>query len=204
MICNRTPSVDSMIVVSRDKQRFLARVLEQGRRDEVTYGERGRTRSATLPSGYHHVRVTVGVGHDEEDWSRAQDAVRRWRAHEGARITVTPDQAPIEEGATVLASRSFGPVVVVAPCRIVYTTVTATRFGFAYGTLPGHPEQGEEAFHVQVNEDGIVAVEIVAFSRPADLPTRLGGPLARLIQGAATKRYIEGIRAYVGGGQPNR
>jgi uncharacterized protein (UPF0548 family) len=41
--------------------------------------------------------------------------------------------------------------------------------------------------------------EIVAFSRPADLPTRLAGPLARRIQKAATKRYIDGIRAYVQG-----
>jgi uncharacterized protein (UPF0548 family) len=78
----------------------------------------------------------------------------------------------------------------------MYTTATTTRFGFAYGTLPGHPEQGEEAFHVNF-EDGQVLAEIVAFSRPADLPTRLAGPLARQVQKAATKRYIDGIRAYV-------
>jgi uncharacterized protein (UPF0548 family) len=57
-----------------------------------------------------------------------------------AGLTVTPETAPIEEGGTVVVSRNFGPVLLVAPCRIVYTTATATRFGFAYGTLPGHPE----------------------------------------------------------------
>jgi uncharacterized protein (UPF0548 family) len=102
--------------------------------------------------------------------------------------TVTPEAAPVEEGGTVVVSRSFGPVLLVAPCRIVYTTATATRFGFAYGTLPGHPEQGEEAFHVSF-EDGQVVAEIVAFSRPADLPTRLAGPLARRIQKAAIICY---------------
>jgi uncharacterized protein (UPF0548 family) len=41
--------------------------------------------------------------------------------------------------------------------------------------------------------------QIVAFSRPADLPTRLAGPLARQIQKATTKRYIAGIMASVQG-----
>jgi uncharacterized protein (UPF0548 family) len=33
-----------------------------------------------------------------------------------------------------------------APCRIVYVIDEPDRRGFAYGTLPGHPERGEEAF----------------------------------------------------------
>jgi len=120
-----------------------------------------------------HWRALVAtVGHGEADWGRAQEAIRRWRAHHGAGLTVTPETAPIEEGGTVVVSRNLGPVLLVAPCRIVYTTATATRFGFAYATLPGHPERGEEAFHVTFDDDRVVA-EIVAFSRPADLPTRL-------------------------------
>jgi uncharacterized protein (UPF0548 family) len=185
-----------VIVVSRDQQRFLAEVLERARHDQVTYDEPGGTRSNGLPSGYRHDRLAAPVGNGEADWGRAKEAIRQWRAHHGAGVTVTPERAPIEEGSTVVVSRNFGPVLLVAPCRIVYTTATATRFGFAYGTLPGHPEQGEEAFHVTF-EDGQVVAEIVAFSRPADLPTRLAGPLARQIQKTTTKRYIHGIRAYV-------
>jgi uncharacterized protein (UPF0548 family) len=188
-----------VIVVTVDQQKFLADVLERARTDEITYEERGRTRSAARPSGFRHDRLSAPVGHGQEDWSRAQDAIRLWRAHHRAGITITPAGLAIEEGSTVLASRSFGPVVVVAPCRIVYTTMTSTRFGFAYGTLPGHPEQGEEGFHVRLNDDGDIVAEILAFSRPADFPTRLAAPLARQIQKAATKRYIEGIRAYVAG-----
>jgi len=40
---------------------------------------------------------------------------------------------------------------------------------------------------------------VATFSRPADLLTRLAGALARRIQKATTKRYIDGIRSYVQG-----
>jgi hypothetical protein len=60
------------------------------------------------------------------------------------------------------------------------------------------PEQGEEAFPCHLRgrpsrgrDRGLLP--------PADLPTRLAGPLARQIQKATTKRYIDGIRAYVQG-----
>jgi uncharacterized protein (UPF0548 family) len=132
---------------------------------------------------------------------RAQDAIRTWQAHRHAGLNVTPANAALEQGRTVVVSRSVGPALIAAPCRIVYVTSSDERFGFAYGTLPGHPERGEEAFHVVQRQDGTVAVEIVVFSVHADLPTRLAGPAARLIQRVATRRYLEGIRAYVQGGK---
>jgi uncharacterized protein (UPF0548 family) len=88
-------------------------------------------------------------------------------------------------------------MTVVAPCRLVYVTDEPSRFGFAYGTLPGHPEKGEEAFHVVLGGDGAVSAEIVAFSRPNDLPTRLAGPVGRAIQVVATRRYLDGIGDHV-------
>lgn len=171
--------------------------LAQSRQQEVTYTEVGRTRSSVLPAGYHHDRVGLRVGQGDSDWQRAKDAIRSWKAHAFAGITVTPSDAPIQEGTTILASRRFGPVTIVAPCRIVYVTEEATRFGFGYGTLPGHPERGEEAFHVILGDDGTVTAEIVAFSHADDLYTRLAGPVARLIQKAATRRYLAGIGRHV-------
>jgi uncharacterized protein (UPF0548 family) len=88
-------------------------------------------------------------------------------------------------------------VVVVAPCRVVYVTNEPDRFGFAYGTLPGHPERGEEAFHVAKDDSGTVRFEIVAFSRPASAAARLGGPLSRAAQTRTTRRYVEGVLNYV-------
>jgi len=106
---------------------------------------------------------------------------------------------PVQEGTTVLASLTLGLAIVVAPCRVVYVTDEATRFGFAYGTLPGHPERGEEAFHVVIEDDGTGTAEIIAFSRPGDLAARLAGPIAREIQKAVTRRYLAGIRGHVAG-----
>jgi len=57
------------------------------------------------------------------------------------------------------------------------------RCGFAYGTLPGHAESGEERFTVeQRRDDGSVSYDLYAFSRPNNLLTRAGYPLARRLQ----------------------
>jgi uncharacterized protein (UPF0548 family) len=187
----------SVITLSRDHKEFLGNLLGRSSEEKVTYQEVGLTSSRTLPAGYRHDRLREQVGQGDEDWIRAQKAIRRWRAHAHAGVTITPADASIETGGTVLASRGFGPLLLVAPCRIVYDTDAPGRFGFAYGTLPGHPEQGEEAFHVVRDEDGVITVEIVAFSRPSDLSTRLAGPIARWIQTAVTRQYVEGVRDYV-------
>jgi uncharacterized protein (UPF0548 family) len=41
-----------------------------------------------------------------------------------------------------------GPLRMRALCRVIYTITAPRRKGFAYGTLPGHPECGEEAFTI--------------------------------------------------------
>ena len=57
------------------------------------------------------------------------------------------------------------------------------RYGFAYGTLPGHAESGEEQFTVEWHErDDSVRYDILAFSRPQQLLPRLGYPFTRRVQ----------------------
>ena len=73
------------------------------------------------------------------------------------------------------------------------------RFGFAYGTLPSHPEEGEEHFLVTRAMHGVVRFDVVAFSRAHDLLTRLGGPIPRRIQAHATQQYLQGMRDAVNG-----
>ncbi len=70
------------------------------------------------------------------------------------------------------------------------------RFGFAYGTLQSHPEQGEEAFVVS-NDEGSVTFEISAFSRPADPIARFASSLTRKIQRRVTHKYLSGLAEYV-------
>lgn len=87
----------------------------------------------------------------------------------------------------------LGPFRTWAPCRVVYVVDGADRKGFAYGTLPGYPECGEESFIVSIDEDGSVAFEVTVFSRPARWFARLGGPVTRLIQRRVTWRYLEAV-----------
>ena len=86
-----------------------------------------------------------------------------------------------------------------AACRIVAVVDEPDRYGFAYGTLPAHPEEGEELFLVTRADDGTVRFEITVFSRPHDLLTRLGGPIARRVQQHASRRYLEGMLTFVTG-----
>jgi uncharacterized protein (UPF0548 family) len=112
-------------------------------------------------------------------------------------MTVVPAGAPISEGTTVAVLTSVGPLTVLASCRIVVVVDEPDRFGFAYGTLPAHPEEGEERFVVTRDDAGAVRFEVAAFSRPHDLLTKLGGPLPRHLQRRATTRYLEGLREFI-------
>ena len=90
----------------------------------------------------------------------------------------------------VLLGIGVGPLRMRAPCRVVYTITEPQRKGFAYGTLPGHPESGEEAFTISQRDDGLVVFTITAFSRPATIAARAAGPLGLLIQRHFTQAYL--------------
>jgi uncharacterized protein (UPF0548 family) len=81
-----------------------------------------------------------------------------------------------------------------APCRVVYVVDEPDRRGFAYGTLPGHAESGEELFLVRYDpatED--VFAEVTAFSRHATWWSRLASPFTSLVQRVVTTRYLQAL-----------
>lgn len=146
------------------------------------------------PDGYRHDRYELALGTGPEAWEKAVEGITRWAAHSGAGASVFPSDARLVEGETLLVVLSKGPISVVAPCRIVYVVDEPTRFGFGYGTLPGHPEQGEEVFVVEAAVDGAVTFKVTAFSRPRELVAKVGGPASRPIQRRVTERYLVGLR----------
>jgi len=81
-----------------------------------------------------------------------------------------------------------GPWWIDAPVRVIEVIDTSTAAGFTYGTLPGHPENGEERFLVRLDSDGTVRAEIRAFSRPGRWFSRVAGPAGRHIQRTTTQR----------------
>ncbi len=97
-----------------------------------------------------------------------------------------PPETPIQAGQVVaVIARLFGPWWLNG-CRIVYVVDeegSVQRFGFAYGTLPGHSESGEERFTAEWHRaNDAVWYDILAFPRPQQLLARLGCPFARRLQ----------------------
>jgi uncharacterized protein (UPF0548 family) len=96
-------------------------------------------------------------------------------------------------GDTVLLVIPFGPFGITAPVRVVYVVDEPKRKGFAYGTLPGHPENGEESFVVDQRNDGSVWITLRAFSRPSSRFWWSVYPVLRLAQEFYTRRYLRAL-----------
>ena len=171
-------------------------MLEAASRGALTYPEVGATKDSELPPGYRHDLYSTALGQGDEFFERAKAGLRGWRAHRYAGASLTPDLPPLEVGTNLVLTLRLGPASVLAPCRIVYVADDDDHFGFAYGTLAGHPERGEEAFHIHRRAE-TVSFEIVAFSRPVDPLARLGGIVARSIQLRVNHAYLEGLRQQV-------
>ena len=171
-----------------------ARTLAELAAAGLTYPEVGATRGGPLPPGYGHVVRDVVIGQGRAAFTRAAEGLLTWRMHGEAGLAPVSAADRAVTGAVVVLRAGFGPLRLPIPCRVVYTEESADRRGFAYGTLPGHPERGEEAFLVELAATGEVHVRIRAFSRPATLLARAGGPLTRLVQAYATDRYVSATR----------
>ncbi|MFD2083155.1 Uncharacterized protein, UPF0548 family [Actinopolymorpha cephalotaxi] len=163
-------------------------------RAALTYPEVGATAGA-LPPGYRHVARSVRVGQGQSCFDRCADALLGWEVHRRAGLGVFADRPTAGPGGVVAVVIGVGRWGVVAPCRVVHLVDEPDRRGFAYGTLPGHPERGEESFVVSRETDGTVTFTVTAFSRPGNLLARLGGPLARRIQDLYIGRYLRAAAA---------
>ncbi len=108
-------------------------------------------------------------------------------------MRLVPDTPEISVGRTLLVVARWTVAWIVAPCRIVYTTAEDDRAGFAYGTVEGHPEEGEESFHVERRSGGAVFFVVATYFRFADPIARLGGPVSGRIQARYTSRYLGGL-----------
>ncbi|MFI1989005.1 DUF1990 family protein [Actinoplanes sp. NPDC020271] len=161
---------------------------------DLTYPEVGATRDGSLPSGYGHAARDVVIGRGRATFEKAADGLFRWQMHREAGLAPVSDAPRAVVGAVVTLHAGLGPLRLTIPCQVVYLEETDTRRGFAYGTLPGHPEQGEEAFLVTLEQNGDVRARIRAFSRPATLLARAGGPVTRLVQAFVTDRYVSALR----------
>lgn len=151
-----------------------------------SYAEVGASKDK-VPSDYpiNHRRIRLGSG--AEAFARARKAIENWTMYRLDWARLYPPTAPIIVGAVVCVVVNHVFCRSLNPCRIVYVLEESggevERYGFAFGTLPGHSEEGEERFVVEWNQaDDSVWYELLSFARPHHILARIGFPFVTFFQ----------------------
>jgi uncharacterized protein (UPF0548 family) len=189
-------------------------VPARNNRSGLNYPQLGRTRivaaepagEGVWPAGFDHVDTQIRVGTGDADFKALAEGILTWQIQRraGLRVSAPPRAVP---GARVTSGFGVGNLRLPVPCEVVWTLESATVLrtdgaevqlaGFGYGTLPGHPALGEEAFLAMKTSDGGVFFRILAFSKPSGLFFKLGSPVTKLTQRNVTKSYLQAARSLV-------
>jgi uncharacterized protein (UPF0548 family) len=168
---------------------YLARQSEQ----DFSYDCIRCTRDGPVArQGWKFDSHRVLLGHGREVFQRGSQAIDAWQMFPSEMTRVVGCDKPRERLDVVVVYRSAIFLMrLIMPARIVYTIDDAAddsacavgRYGFAYGTLPDHPERGEERFTIEWDRStDAVYYSLVAVSQPAHWIARAGYPYARLEQ----------------------
>lgn len=173
-------------------------------RGELNYPGIGSTEHGQHPEGYPCLVSQAYLGEGLAVYRRVARGVLAWELQRRSGLRVRTESDVVVPGARVVSGFGVGPFRINAPCEVVWVHPALPgggpqRAGFAYGTLPGHPERGEEAFEVEIDAQGRVFLKITAFSRHSNWFYTAGGAVARRAQGLITSRYIEGARQLAAG-----
>ena len=195
----------AMLLFRKPAPATTRRFLDEQSRLDFSYAAVWGT-AETLPAGYAIDRTRVTLGYGASTYAVAKSALNRWEQFKLGWLEVWPDKTALRQGELVAIITWAVGMWWLNASRIVYTIDSEepiARYGFAYGTLPGHAETGEERFLVQWDRaTDEVAYEILAFSRPRHPLARLGYPLVRRMQKrfardscAAMQRAVSSLRA---------
>jgi len=179
-----------VIRLRRPSEREIEAILA-GTDSPLTYQEVGATARIDSPdvrdilaARYDVDRHEIVLGSGRELYTRASAALADWR-HFGVPWLEFHRRGAVAPGQVVATVVCIAGAWFVNPCRVVYADFSSDRdsVAYAYGTLRGHAESGEERFRVSIDPaSSEVRYEITAFSRPAIFLSRVGYPLARRVQ----------------------
>ena len=192
-----------MFLLSKPNQAAIRSFLAAQKELPFSYAEVGASRDSA-PDRYtiDHNRIQLGRGIGV--FERAVDALRHWQMFKMHWIELCWPSTPVEVGETVGVLTSHLGFWSLNPCRVVYLVEelgACERFGFAYGTLSGHAEFGEERFTVEFHpDDESVWYDLYAFSRPGPL-ARLAHPYARRLQKRFATESIVAMKRAVANSQ---
>ncbi|MEZ5211190.1 DUF1990 domain-containing protein [Gordonia sp. PP30] len=158
-----------------------------------TYSAVGAACGGAVPTGFHGLYRCVVIGHGDDAFATAGEALLTWQVQLRSGIRVCASSPRIAPGAVATVGVGVGPLRMTGPVRVLDVTEAPSLRAFSYGTLPGHPECGEERFAVALDEDGTVRFELTGFSRHVSRLARLGAPVARFVQRVVTDRYARSL-----------
>jgi uncharacterized protein (UPF0548 family) len=183
-----------MLSLSKPKPHIIANFLAQQSEQPFSYKAVSASRTVP-PKGYvvDHRRIRLGEG--EATFQAACAALQRWQMFQLEWVELYSPETPIVEGAVVAVLARVWGLWWLNACRIVYLIdeqAEIRKVGFAYGTLPGHAESGEERFTIEWHPDNSVWYDLLAFSKANHWLAKLAYPLARRMQ----KRFgVESLQA---------
>lgn len=171
--------------------------LERHRAATPTYAHVG----STLDVRHHSDRparqeVRLSIGSGENTFDAAREALRAWHPQKSLGASIVPPESRPDLGETVVLELGIGRARLVVPNRIVAVVDEPDRYGYAYGTLPGHPERGEELFLIERMADDQVVFTIRVDAKAADQLRMLTFAI-RPLQRAALRRYLSAVAAVV-------
>lgn len=175
----------------------------------VTYAAVGATQAADLlthpPQGFRAMQARTRIGHGDARWEWAGQQVMSWGIQRRSGFRVRPlttastprtEQVYSSEGHEMLRAGDSAELIamgITSPVRVIYIIDDEVRRGFAVGTLPGHPECGEESFVIDRTEDGSVWMTIRSFSHPSSRRWWMLYPVLRVMQSVMTRRYLRSL-----------
>lgn len=171
-----------MIAFHLPQSKSLAAFLAREKQLAPTYQQHGASSKPEKVPGFDNDFQRVNIGQGAAAFEQACEAIRHWRMFPPAWTIILPPDTPIRAGETLaMYAKAFG-LWWRNSCRIIYVIDEPGRFGFAYGTLPGHIECGEELFLVEQDDSGQVWYTLRAFSKPKRWYAKLAYPMMRMFQ----------------------
>lgn len=171
--------------------------LARHRADDLTYGHVGSTLDASRRLGLpvrQEERRHIGSG--QVGFEAAKAALRAWSPQRAVGASINPPRIRPDLGETVVLGLGIGPVRLSVPTRVVAVVDESDRYGYAYGTLPGHPECGEELFLIERMSDDRVVCTIRVDAKVAD-EIRILTFLIKPMQRIALRRYLSAVAGCV-------
>ena len=175
----------------------LAQLLATHQTNPFSYAAVGGTQG-DAPAGYRvdHNRILIGHGLDQFEAARA--AIDDWKMFNVSWVELLPARPDIRVGAAVAVVVRHLGFWSVNISRIVYLVNEESRYGFAYGTLPCHSEEGEERFLIERDPNtNEVWYDLYAFSRPKHPLARIGFPIARHLQKRFARESLAAMKRSV-------